>query len=184
MGTDDYFANIIANNFEEIQKNFKNGLNKIGFEYNEDLFIDVFLKCGETLGKRKLSKCEAIKYYWVSYLNALRKYKIKEKQFISTDDLSEDAEIYNSVYDEDVDILFNFIMSEIQSKFGEHITNAWKLHICQGKTYKDLINDGFSGVKFNYEFKRIMRYIRNDLSKKDKVFAELFAYLKENRSNN
>lgn len=181
MNGEDSFITIVSENFNEIRRNFERGLCKIGYEWDEDLFIDVFLKCVEILKNRKLTKSGAIKYYWVSYLNTLRKYKVKSKQLINTDDLPEDIALYTPTYNKDVDIIFDIIMLAIREKFGDRIANAWKSHICQGKTYKELANEGFNDMKFNYEFKRIMKYIRKDLSKKDKTFAELWNYLKENR---
>lgn len=168
------FINIVSNNFESLKHNFQIGLKAHGYEFDEDLFIDTLLRCSCTLKDHIMTEKEAAKYYWVAYVNGLKKLKSKPTEF-DIDDY--DIDLLEESYNEDLDQLYDYIMKSISSKFGEKIMTAWKLHICSGLTYKELKAQGFD-IKFNYEFKRITRFIRNHLVK-NKMFIELLSNIRD-----
>lgn len=168
------FISIISNNFERIKKNFQTGLKTNGYEFDEDLFIDTLLRCSCTLKDKQMTEKEAAKYYWVSYINSLKRVKSNPLEFdIEEYDIDDPEEEYN----EDIDGLYNYIILSVESKFGTDISNAWREHICHGKTYKELEMMGYK-MKFNYEFKRITRFIRNHLVK-HRIFIEFMSNVRD-----
>ena len=64
------FNDIVASNLDEIKKNFTIGLKKNGYLFDEDMFVDVGIRCATTLKDREMSKDECIKYFWTAYNNA------------------------------------------------------------------------------------------------------------------
>lgn len=172
---------IIKENFLNIKQNFQIGLLRYGYEFDEDLFVDVVLKCIKTLENKDLSKQEFSKYIWVAYLNKVKRIKSKKIFINSLDDfieVDENLYIIDEEYNENTDNLYNEIVKEIKNKFGESVTNAWILHICHNKSYKELAND-FRDMKFNFEFKRIKKYILNKLVKTNKNILELMSNMYE-----
>lgn len=163
------FEDIIADNFEEIQLNFKIGLNKKGYLYDEDIMNDAFINCAKTLQNKLLTKKDAIKYYWVAYINKYKTYSKKSQKFIEMIDDIIDTEQYNI----NIDIFYNEIIKAIQDKFGVKKAFIWELYVCHGKTAKEIRNIGFDEVdNFVYFNRQIKRYIINHILSK-KHFSEL-----------
>lgn len=176
------FINVIGSDFEETKQNFQIGLKKCGYEFDEDLFVDVCMKCNNVLKDRELTKKECIKYLWVAYVNTLKRIKTNQIYITSLDCILKTEEIGEGIcvdeYNEDKDKLCEFILNAIKEKFGESVAKAWRLHICDGISYKELERE-FVGMKFNFEFKRIKKYILNNLAKTDKIFIELMSCLND-----
>lgn len=172
----------IVNDFNDIKKSFQLGLLKNGYSFDEDLFMDVCIKCSNTLKDRNLNKQESIKYLWAAYMNNLKRIKSKQIYITSLDCLLETEEMGEGIYEEEYNLykdkLYDFIITVIRNKFGDNVTNAWQAHICDNKTYKELAEE-YKDLKFNFEFKRIKKYILNNLAKNDKVFIELMACLRD-----
>lgn len=176
------FIDIMGENFDVIKRNFQIGLLKSGYEFDEDLFIDVYIKCSLTLNERNLNKQDAIKYFRAAYINSLKRIKSKQIFISSLDELLETEEIGEGIHEEEynpyTDKIYDFIIESVKDRFGENVMNAWKSHICENKSYKELAKD-YGDLKFNFEFKRIKKYILNNLAKNDKVFIELMSCLRD-----
>lgn len=170
------FKEAICNNFNNLKRNFQSGLKNKGYDFDEDLFIDTLLKCGSALKNRDITKSEMIKYCWTAYVNGLKRLKLKEKTTLDIEETT--VEIYDIPYNEDIDRIYEIIIKEVKERFEEHISSAWISHVCHNKSYKELESDGYD-FKFNYEFKRIMRYIRNNLLKNNEELSELVKNLKD-----
>lgn len=156
------FSVIISENFEEIRNNFKSGLKSRGYKYDEDILADTFIKCNSTLKDKKLTKKEAIKYFWVSYINTI---KNDNKQNKKTVELSNKYDIINDEYNDDIDNLYNIIIKELYNKFGEKTTNIWIQYKFNKKTFKDILNTYDVDKDFQYTIKKIRKYLKNDLYK-------------------
>ena len=48
------FNDIVSSNLDEIKRNFSIGLRKIGYTFDEDLFVDVGIRCVSTLNDKIL----------------------------------------------------------------------------------------------------------------------------------
>ena len=68
----DRFSIIIARNLDEIRNNFIIGLRKIGYGFDEDMFVDVGIRCALTLNGKPITKKELIKYFWTAYINTFK----------------------------------------------------------------------------------------------------------------
>lgn len=174
MNTDkkSYFADIVADNFYEIRDNFKKGLKGKGYKYDEDVLSDAFISCNTALKDKYLTKEEAVKYYWTAYINKLKSKSAKNSNIVYISDISynddifeqyKDIDVIDEQYNEDVDILYNYIMSKVEEKYGEYETRIFDLHICQGVHTKELIKMGYTDVNFEYLTKKIKRYIKNHI---------------------
>lgn len=163
----DSFDFIIGKYFYEIKSNFQSGLKKRGLRFDEDIFSDSYLKCCETLGDKEMTKKEALKYFWVAYINRLKTPdKIKFESFEDSNIIDDDE------YDHEIDELYNILMEFLNKKFDNRLVEAWRLHFEKGIKYDDLRKLGYD-FNFNPEFKKIMRYIRNKLSNESSRYKEL-----------
>lgn len=71
------FIDTVADDYDAIKARFKawTGLNKMGFD--EDIFHDTILRCGETFASEDTSKEVCLQYLWKSYKNNL----VRETQY-------------------------------------------------------------------------------------------------------
>lgn len=160
MSSEKEFAIIIAENFEEIQRNFKTGLFNHGYEYNEDILTDAFIKCNSTLKDHKMTKKEAIKYFWVAYLNRMKNNIKRNKISIG---IPENYDKPDNIYNDDIDSIYNNVLQILSKEFGQDTTHAWKKYICKQKTYKELVESGEVGDNFLYMIKKIRKFLKTSL---------------------
>lgn len=167
------FEEVLGGDFYRIRAYLEAGVRKIGYEFDEDLFIDVCEKCLRVLRTKDLTRQEYSKYLYVSYINTLRRTKSKE---IITQPIDDNYDMVDETYNEYKDKLYNSLTKAIEEKFGVNISRAWELHICHDMSYKELEHE-FPGMKFNFEFKRIKKYILTRLVKEDPNIKELLMNL-------
>lgn len=165
------FSEIVSENFIEIQRNFQSGLKVKGYEYNEDLMNDAFISCYSALADKKMTKQEAIKYYWTSYINKYKTWSSKKKYTSLPDDYEEcDEEPYSTTTDE----IYRIIIDGLIDKFGILKTYLWELHTCQGKSAKEIEQMGFDKIEnFVYFNRQIKRYINKHIIPNNKKLQEL-----------
>ena len=173
------FNDIVASNLEEIKKNFSVGLKKNGYSFDEDLFVDVCIRCATTLKDRELSKDECIKYFWTAYNNT-RKNMHKSHVYISRDDETNktcDNKIYNITkdssqpYNKNIDIICNMICDAVKEKFSDVEYSAWKEKMYDGKTYKE-IKEKYGDINLLGIFRKIKKYILQKLPKINREYRE------------
>ena len=161
------FMNIVAGDFSKIKSKFINKCKTNEIEFDEDLFMDAFLCCCKTLNDKEMSKEECIKYYWVSYINKIKTDKPKELKFVSFDEIESSSSVMPQFgsYCSWIDDKYNGIIEYIYQKYDKEYAEAWILHICEGKSYKELSELGYD-FKFNDIFKRIMKNVRKEFKNK------------------
>lgn len=170
MGT---FNSVLETDFDTIKKNFRLACMKHKLIFNEDIFIDTYIKCVITLQDKDMANISHISYFWTAYANNLRKSKrtskFKPKSYIITDIHSATTE-----YEEDFkDLLYDIIHLAVDSKFGTGVTNTWKLHFIDNKTYEELKHMGYEDINFHNLFRQVNSYIKNVLPKENEMFKKL-----------
>lgn len=170
MGT---FNSVLEADFDTIKRNFRLACMKHNLMFNEDIFIDTYIKCVIALQDKDMTNISHISYFWTAYANNLHKSqrvsKFKPKSCVITDIHSATTE-----YEEDFkDLLYDIIQIAVDSKFGTGVTNIWKLHFIDNKTYEELELMGYEGINFHNLFRQINFYIKNILPKENEVFKKL-----------
>lgn len=155
-------------NLNEIRRNFSIGLKKIGFKFDEDIFIDACMRCDITLGSRIMTKQECIKYLWVAYKNVSKNFMHKKY----TNSIEEPSIIIEEDYSNDIDRMYNIIKEEVSKKFGESICSSWLDKECNGKSYEEL-RILYGDRDYIKIFKEIKSYIKTILPQINKEFKEL-----------
>ena len=172
------FADIVAENFNEIRGNFRKGLPAKGYRYDEDIMSDAFISCCNALKDKELTKSEALKYYWAAYINKYKTYLSKTKFHLDIDD--EDIDVIDDVYDDTIDGMYDIITKAVREKFGEEEATIWELHTCQGLTDKELKSMGYNCIEnLVYFTRKIKRYIMNHVIPQNQKLQELIKYRKE-----
>lgn len=176
------FPTIIAENYEEVRHNFYSGLKKHGYAFDEDIMSDAFLNCCNTLKNKEITKQEALKYYWVAYVNKYKTHMEKSNIYECHDDMEEifediECEKYNSTTDK----IYDIIITGLQDKFGVRKATIWEMYACQGKSSKEIKAMGLNDIdNYAYFMKQIKRYIKNHIIVENKELQELIAERKEN----
>lgn len=181
MATESTFADIVATNYNEIIRNFKTGLKSHGYIFDEDIMNDAFLSCFNTLKDKKLTKQDALKYYWVAYINKYKTKQEREGSIDCYDNMEEEfddiaSEKYNSI----IDRIYDIIITGIQDHFGVRKASIWEMYTCHGKSSKEIRAIGFNDIdNFAYFTKQVKRYIKNHIIPENRELQELIAERKE-----
>lgn len=154
------FVEIISQNFAEIKNNFKSGLGKLGYEYSEDILADTFIKCNSALNDKKLTKKEAIKYFWTAYINTLKNIKVKNKKFI---EMPENIDMINEEYNNDIDKLYDAVIKMLYDKFGEEDINIWIQYKFNKTTFNEILNIYNNDKSLQYMFKKIGKFLKHNI---------------------
>lgn len=175
------FADIVAENFEEIRGNFRKGLPSKGYVYDEDIMNDAFISCCNALKDKELTKPEALKYYWAAYINKFKTYSSKVKFHLELDEeQDEDMEVIEEMYDDTIDNIYDIIIKEVQDKFGVRDAQVFVLHTCEGMTAKEIKEMGFDHIdNLVYFTRKIKRYIMKHIIPNNQRLRELIKYRKE-----
>ena len=168
------FADIVEENFDEIQKNFRAGLKNKGYPYIEDLMHDAFINCNSALQGKEMSKKDAIKYFWTAYINKYKTY-LTQNKYECFEDMIEFDQI-DDEYNNSTDEIYNIIMKAVQDKFGVKMAYVWELYACHGKSAKEIRNMGFEVDNFVYLNRQVKRYIYNHVIPENNRLRELIRY--------
>lgn len=170
------FANIVAENFDEIQRNFKSGLKDKGYSWDEDIMSDAFLSCAIALKDRELDKKDAIKYYWVAYVNKYKNYVSKHNILSYEETLDDVIDIKDDskMYDTSIDKIHDIILEEVQDHFGVRKAYIWEQYVCKDVPQKEIKAMGLTCVKnYAYFTKQVKRYILHHVIPQNKELQEL-----------
>jgi hypothetical protein len=175
------FSNIVAENYNEICRNFRSGLKAKGYVFDEDVMNDAFISCCNTLKNKEITKTEAIKYYWVAYINKYKTKINKENLFEYCDNIEEEFEdIENEKYDSTIDGIYDIIIRGIQDHYGVRKATIWEMYACQGKSSKEIKAMGFDDIdNYAYFTKQVKRYIKNHIIPENRELRELIVERKE-----
>lgn len=174
------FSDIVAENYTEIERNFRSGLKSKGYPWDEDVMNDAFLSCYNSLKDKKITKQEAIKYYWVSYLNKL-KTKLHNPSIMDykEDMVEEFDDIEVTKYDTTIDRIYDIIIWGLQDQFGVRKASVWELYTCRGIQAKELKKMNINCVdNYSYFTKQMKRYINNHIIPESKELKELISLRK------
>lgn len=175
------FPNVVAENYDEIVRNFKAGTKNHGYVFDEDIMSDSFISCCNSLKDKEITKQEAVKYYWVAYVNKYKTRQEHEQIMDCYDNVEEEfddieAEHYNSTTDK----IYDIIITELQDHYGVRKATIWEMYACQGKSSKEIRMMGLDDIdNYAYFTKQVKRYIKNHIIKENKVLQELIAERKE-----
>lgn len=166
----DKFSTIIANNFPEIKRTFKSGLKNSGYKWDEDIFMDTYIKCDNVLGDRIIDKKEALKYFWTAYINKLKNYYKSKHSIIEV--IRDDYDMIDKEYNIFKDILCNEIYKMVKKEFGKEIANAWVDYRAYHKSVNEIMEKYHFKQDFHYTLRKIKKYI-NEIIRNDPYIIEL-----------
>jgi hypothetical protein len=166
-----FFANIEPR-FEAFKEKMCKMAHKNKVDFDEDVFMDTIVRCMKTFTDKTTTNNEVDKYFWTAFRQNMlsAKTRNKFKEVVQIDTIIE--RIDDGEYNPDIDELVVIIEDEVRREFGNKIYEAWYLHICENKTYKELEALGYGNGLHN-EFKHIKRHITNKLINKDANFKKL-----------
>ena len=175
------FADIVAANYDEVVRNFKAGVKNHGYVFDEDIMNDAFVSCFNSLKNKKLTKQEALKYYWVAYVNKYKNRQEHEQIMDCYDNVEEEFEdIENEHYNSTTDKIYDIIISGVQDHYGVRKATIWEMYACHGKSSKEIKAMGFNDIdNYAYFTKQVKRYIKNHIITENRELHELIAERKE-----
>jgi hypothetical protein len=169
------YLNQISLHYEEIKKSFQVNMSKLKMKFDEDIFQDTLIKCSETY-KDDVSDIKKIKaYFWTAFKTNTINCNQRRKRVEDID--ATPVDIIDEEYMEEIDEFVEIAKNALYGEFGEEITNLWLRHIIKDEEYDDLEKE--SGINnIHYQFKKIRKFIREELPKRDRRFKEIMGILR------
>lgn len=169
------YLNQISLHYEEIKKSFQANMSKLKMKFDEDIFQDTLIKCSETY-KDDVSDIKKIKaYFWTAFKTNTINCNQRRKRVEDID--ATPVDIIDEEYMEEIDEFVEIAKNALYGEFGEEITDLWLRHVTKDEEYEDLAME--SGINnIHYQFKKIRKYIREELPKKNQRFKEIMGILR------
>ena len=173
------FSDLVRMNYDSIVQNFKSGLKRQGYVYDEDVMNDAFISCVNALKDKLMTQDEAIKYYWTSYINKLKtesKRKYYEEVWDEEDEELEEElmNIADTPYNDIPDKIYSIIIPAVYEEYGDRLGYIWEQYTCYGKSPKELKAMGYDDVDNYVAFTRkVKRFILNRLLPNNPILKEL-----------
>lgn len=165
------FLRMVNEHYKEIKNMFILNVNKLKMSFDEDIFHDTIIKCGEVY-KDDTNDYKKIKaYLWVSYKTNLINKLERTKRMESFEELT-DFDIIDEDYIPEMDEMMDIVRYELYQEFNADIVNIWFKHIIENKEYDELEEES-EIHNIHYQFKKIRKFIRYELPKKNKRFKEI-----------
>lgn len=170
------FVDIVAVNYDAIVKSFRIAMAKADLPFDEDVFQDTLIKCNATY-KDDTTDLEKVKaYLWMAFRTNTIKMLSRQKHMEELSSVPY-LDIESEEYMVEMDEFVVMVKDELYDKFGPELSDIWLRHAAMGDTYDELKND--SPVEnIHYQFKKIRKYIREELPKKNPRFRELMETLR------
>lgn len=167
-----FFTNV-ESRFNPFKEKMQKMASKQKIEFNEDIFMDTLIKCMSTFVNENPTNSDVDKYFWVAYKQNLSNHLSRNK-FKNTTDVSALSDMLDDdKYNEEIDTLAEMTENAIKEQFGERVLEAWKLHVCENKTYKEIAKLGYEDVNLHNEFREIKRYMTGKYLKKNPEYTKL-----------
>lgn len=169
------YLNQISLRYDEIKKSFQMNISKLKMNFDEDIFQDTLIKCSETY-KDDVSDIKKIKaYFWTAFKTNTINCNQRRKRVEDID--ATPVDIIDEEYMEEIDEFVEIAKNALYAEFGEEITDLWLRHVTKDEEYEDLARE--SGINnIHYQFKKIRKYIREELPKKNQRFKEIMGILR------
>ena len=170
------FMRIISSQYDAIKKSFQLNMSKTKIEFNEDVFHDTLLKCCETYKDDNADIKKMKAYFWMAFKTNMLNMVQRRKHIEDIDSLR-NFDIIDDEYIMEIDEFVEIVRDELYMEFGKEVSDLWLKHVANNEHYESLEKE--SGVEnIHYQFKKIRKYIREELPKKNKRFKELLATLR------
>lgn len=147
-----------------------------GLPFNEDVFHDTLMKCDATYKDDVNDIIKVRAYFWTAFkMNTIKHYS----RLKPTVDITEcyALGLADEEYESDIDEFVDIVKESLYEEFGQELSDIWLRHVEKGDTYDELKDD--CPVKnIHYQFKKIRKFIREELPKKNPRFREMLNTLR------
>lgn len=145
---------IVSKIYDEVKREFANGIKAVGYDFDEDVFSDTIEKCCHVDKLSKADEKVVRSYLWCAFKNnTLRNRQYKDNMNAS---IEEDTDIEEEC--STVDDMFSEVEELIVKKFGKELFDMFLMH-CKGVKYNDF-GSSTEASKLKYKFRKIREYVR------------------------
>ena len=172
------FMHLIADDYDNIISIIvSRSVKCYNMDFDEDIFGESFIKCAQRFGEEKISYDDAIKYFWVVYLNGMKSKFIADSKInhINIEEFEEDyteKSIEEHLIYKESDLekseFYNRVMDAISEEFGEEDMHLYRLYKHHNWTLEEISNIGISCSNFSDRIKAINKFIKTFKNTKKK----------------
>lgn len=175
MAPSTVFLSQVSSQYDEIKKSFEVNIKKLKMKFDEDIFQDTLIKCSEVY-KDDVNDINKIKaYFWTAFKQNTLNYNQRRKRVEDID--ATPVDIIDNEYNPEIDEFVEIVRDELYEEFGKDVADLWLRHAAQDIEYTDLEKE--SGINnIHYLFKKIRKYIREEIPKRNPRFKEIMGTLR------
>lgn len=156
------FMDIVGIHYDDIKRIYISRDLNSKQKFNEDSFNEAFIKCAKRFGNDIITYDDAIKYFWIAYVNTCKneyKYENSIEFYDEYPEIEEESESFSKQ-------LYNTIMNAIENAFSEEDMLIYSLYKYHNWSKQDLISAGYDCNNFEERIKNIHRFVK-EFSKKN-----------------
>lgn len=163
------FMDIISVHYKDIRKLFVARSSNKGFQFSDDAFNDAFINCAQHFGNKTIDYDEAIKYFWIAYLNTVKGDISKNLRYVMCNEFEEEL-----ISDDDIDeqfakYFYDTTMAAITEAFSEDDMMIYSLYKYNGWSENDLKAAGYDCKNLDIRIKNIHRFVKKYTKMKYKI---------------
>jgi hypothetical protein len=151
---------IVSSHYNDFKRTFTIRDNNRGRRFDDDSFNDAFIKCAQKFGNAIISYDDAIRYFWIAYVNTTKGSDSKKSKscFDSLDDMEYDC------IDEDeqtyATYIYNIVMNAVTEAYGYDDMMIYSLYKYHGWTEQELIDAGYDVKNLDVRIKVIHKFVK------------------------
>lgn len=154
------YMDIVGVHYKDIKTLFKSRLHNNEQQFDEDSFNDAFIKCANRFGNAIITYDNAVRYFWVAYVNTVKGTRSKALSRLME---SLDDEELDCIDDDDPTFakhIYNIIMAAITEAFSEEDMMIYSLYKYHNWTEKDLTDAGYDCKNLEIRIKTIHKFVK------------------------
>lgn len=157
------FMDIISVHYKDIRKLFTNRCISRKINFSDDTFNESFIKCAQHFNNTTISYDDAVKYFWIVYLNTAKGDASKNSKVVLCEEFDDDDIMPDDDEDDDkfAKYFYDTVMNAITEAFSENDMMIYSLYKYNGWTKNDLITAGYDCKNFEIRIKNIHRFVKN-----------------------
>lgn len=157
------FMDLVSIHYNDIKRLYTSRDVNNNKRFCEDSFNDAFIKCAKRFGNDIITYDDAVKYFYVAYVNTHKgscKTEI-DNVFESIDNINEDIpDDEDPEYKKYAKYMYDITMAAISEKYGKTDMMVYSLYKYHNWTEKELISAGYNCTNLKEKIKEIHSFVK------------------------
>lgn len=163
------FMDIISVHYKDIKKLFTTRCATRKIQFNEDAFNESFIKCAQHFGNDVIIYDDAVRYFWIAYLNTVKGDISKNSRAMLCNEFEEEPLTDDDSDEQFAKYFYDTTMAAITEAFSEDDMMIYSLYKYNGWSENDLKEAGYDCKNLDIRIKNIHRFVKKYTKMKYKI---------------